>query len=323
MPINSKIPLIAVVGPTASGKTALGIELAKLYNGEIVSADSMQIYEGMDIATAKPSHSELNTVPHHLISCISRNQTFSVADYVSLAKQTISDINSRNKLPVIVGGTGLYISSLLENIQFADIKSDYNLRANLAKQAEEYGNQYLLDKLIAVDPETASSLHENNLPRIIRALEVFQLTGRKLSNFKAESRIYPSNYNYAIIGLSFNNRQTLYDRINKRVDIMLQNGLIDECYSLYLNEFNIPNPSTMQTSAKAIGYKELIPYFENSASLDDCIDKIKLETRHYAKRQLTWFRKNEKIHWIMLDDFDTMEKILIECKKIIAKLINL
>ncbi len=317
--MSEKIPVLAVVGPTASGKTALSVELAKLYNGEIISADSMQIYKGMDIATAKPSVEEMQGVPHHLIGLLDRNTSFSVANYVDIAKEKINYIKNCNKLPIVVGGTGLYISSLLENIQFSEIKSDLDLRARLVAEAEEFGNEALLEKLKKIDIETADTLHANNLIRIVRAIEVYELTGRKLSELKVESRRLGSPYDYKMIGLTFSDRDILYNRINKRVDIMVENGLVEECEAVYKAESNEEGDKILITSNQAIGYKELIPYFKGTSSLAECLEKIKLETRHYAKRQLTWFRRNEKINWIMLDKFDTMEKILYECKKVIAK----
>ena len=302
----------AIVGPTASGKTALGAEIAEEFSGEVVSADSMQIYKGMDIATAKPTKEEMRGIPHHLIGFLDRNVSFSVADYVELAGSVIGDISERKKLPVIVGGTGLYVSSLLDNIKFADIKSDAGLRKKLEDEAERLGNSYLFEKLEKVDPESAAELHPNNLVRVIRALEVYELTGKKLSLFKAESRLEESPYDPVMIGLDYNDRQILYDRINKRVDIMVKNGLVEEAQSIF-------DSCNMKTAGNAIGYKELIPYFKKEKSLEECISKIKQETRRYAKRQLTWFRKNAKINWLKLDEFDNKEKIFLFCKKLIAK----
>ena len=311
-----KIKLVAVVGPTASGKTALGVEIAKEFNGEVVSADSMQIYKGLDIATAKPTEEEMQGIPHHLVGILDRDVSFSVADYVELAKKSIEDIASRGKLPVLVGGTGLYISSLLDGIVFPDIKSDENVRKRIQKEIDELGAEAVFEKLKAADPETAAELHPNNKVRVIRALEVYELTGRKLSEYKAESRKYPSPYDAVIIGIGAYDRSKLYDRINMRVDKMLENGLIDEAKEVFL-------AGGMKTSANAIGYKELIPYFENKSDLNTCIEKIKQETRRYAKRQLTWFRKNAKIQWIMLEELDNREKIHDYCRKIIAKQITL
>lgn len=309
---NGKIRVAAVVGPTASGKTALGVEIAKALDGEVISADSMQIYRGMDIATAKPTAEEMQGIPHHLIDFLDRGTAFSVADYVELAGKVIKEVDSRGKLPVIVGGTGLYISSLLENIKFADIECDEKLRKRLENEAAEKGNEYLFEKLKIADPESAAELHPNNLVRVIRALEVFELTGKKLSQYKAESRLEETPYDSVIIGLSYSDRQILYDRINRRVDIMVESGLVEEARTVF-------ESGNMKTAGNAIGYKELIPYFRNECSLEECVEKIKQETRRYAKRQLTWFRKNAKIHWIMLDEFDDKEKILTFCKKLIAK----
>lgn len=307
-----KIRVVAVVGPTASGKTDLGADIALIFGGEVISADSMQIYKGMDIATAKPTKEEMKGVVHHLIGILDRDVSFSVADYVSLAGKVIQDVHSRGKLPVIVGGTGLYISSLLENIRFADIQRNEKLRKKLEAQADEKGAGYLFERLKEVDPETAGELHPNNLVRVIRALEVFELTGKKLSEYKAESRLEETPYDPVIIGLTYGDRQKLYDRIDARVDLMLQKGLVSEAKAVY-------ESGNMKTAGNAIGYKELIPYFRNECTLQESIGKIKLETRHYAKRQLTWFRKNAKIQWLKLDEFDNKEKILKNCKKIIAK----
>ncbi len=310
--INRKPPAIVIAGPTASGKTALGIALALEIGGEIVSADSMQIYKGMDIATAKPSPEELNAVPHHLIGFLDRTKSFSVADYVRLADEKMKQITERGKIPVIVGGTGLYIDSLTENIQFSmETDSNPDIRKKLEEDAGKYGNQYLLDYLGIIDPETASSLHANNLKRVIRAIEVFETTGKTMSQLKAESRNCESPYRWLMFGLNAENRQYLYDRINLRTDLMVKQGLVEESRNVYFS-------SEMKTAHQAIGFKELIPYFEDTASLEECIDKIKLETRRYAKRQLTWFRKNDRINWLAVDKFDTTYKLIENCLKCIA-----
>lgn len=308
-----KPPIIVVCGPTASGKTSLGIELAKKYNGEIVSADSMQIYKGMDIATAKPTLDEMQGIPHHLIDFLDRNISFSVAEYMKMAYQKIDYIHSKGKLPIVVGGTGLYISSMMDNIQFTEIPSRQDVRDKLSKEAETYGRAYLLERLHSIDSETASTLHENNLGRIIRALEVYELTGKTMTQLKIESRSVETPYRWLPFGITYQNRNILYDRINKRVDVMVENGLVEECREVY-------NQGNMKTSTQAIGYKELIPYFENISGLEECLDKIKQETRHYAKRQLTWFRKDNRIHWIFPDTFDTSNKIIGFCEKVIAKI---
>ncbi|MBR6670383.1 MAG: tRNA (adenosine(37)-N6)-dimethylallyltransferase MiaA [Ruminococcus sp.] len=303
--------VLAVVGPTASGKTAMGIRLAKELDGEIISADSMQIYKGMDIATAKPTADEMQGIPHHLIDFLARNEAFSVADYVSLANEKITDIISRGKLPIIVGGTGLYISSLLDNIKFSESRNDESYRKELTEYAQKYGNEALHARLAEIDKEGAEEIHPNNVVRVIRALEICRFTGKKFSEVKLEGRQTEPKYDSIILGLTYSDRQMLYDRINKRVDIMVENGLVEESRKVW-------SESGLKTASNAIGYKELIPYFENKASLEECIDKIKQETRHYAKRQLTWFRRNEQIWWILLDEIDKTEKILEKCKKYIA-----
>ncbi|MBP1538029.1 MAG: tRNA (adenosine(37)-N6)-dimethylallyltransferase MiaA [Ruminococcus sp.] len=308
----NKIPLIVVCGPTASGKTAVSVELAKRYNGEVVSADSMQIYKGLNIATAKPDKSEMQGIPHHLIDFLEPDKSFSVADYVKMAKETINDIHSRNKMPVLCGGTGLYISSLVENVRFDDTGSDDAIRERLSREAKELGNHALWERLAQVDPETAQNVHENNLPRVIRALEVYELTGVKLSQHKINSRTEGSAYNACIIGLTGADRDFLYNRINQRVDVMLQKGLVQECKEVY-------DSGGLKTAHQAIGFKELIPYFKGECSLEECVDKIKLESRHYAKRQLTWFRKLNGVNWVNIDEFDSFEKILKNIEKIVAK----
>lgn len=306
--MSNKPFVLAVCGPTASGKTWLGIELAKKYNGEVVSADSMQIYKGMDIASAKPTTEEMQGIPHHLIDFLDRDITFSVADYVNLANEKIHDILKRGKLPIIVGGTGLYIDSLLNNVQFSEAKSDDVYRESLYEIARTQGNGVLYETLCNADPETAEIVHENNLVRVVRALEVMHITGRKFSELKAESRLVESPYDSLILGLNTAERSVLYERINMRVDKMVQDGLVAEAEALW-------KECGMKTSANAIGYKELIPYFEKAMTLDECIDKIKQETRRYAKRQLTWFRKNERIRWIIIDDFSQKYEILEKSKK--------
>ena len=310
--MKNKIPLLVIAGPTASGKTALSVELAKIYNGEIVSADSMQIYKGLNIATAKPTEEEKCGIPHYLIDFLEPEQAFSVADYVKLAGEAISDIYSRGKLPVVCGGTGLYISSLVENIKFDDTGSNKAIRECLEMELNEKGADYLWEKLRTVDPETAAKVHKNNIPRVIRGLEVYEMTGIPISQHKINSRREETPYNSCIIGLTASDRQYLYDRINKRVDVMVQQGMVEECREVYEN-------SQLATACQAIGYKELIPYFEEKASLEECIDKIKQETRHYAKRQLTWFRRVDGISWVETDKFDNSKKLIEKIQNIIAK----
>ncbi len=308
---SNKPFVLAVCGPTASGKTRLGVELAKLYGGEVVSADSMQIYKGMDIASAKPTEAEMQGIPHHLISAIDRDTPFSAADYVRMAREVIADILGRGKLPIIVGGTGLYVDSLLNNVQFSEMRSDPAYRESLYELAREKGNEALYAELLAADPEAAQSIHMNNTVRVVRALEVIHLTGRRFSELKAESIAEESPYDSLILGLNAADRAVLYERINQRVDAMVEAGLVEEARAVY-------SEGNLRTAANAIGYKELIPFFEGEMSLGECIDKIKQETRRYAKRQLTWFRRNERIRWIVTDDFSKNYEILENSKKAIA-----
>ncbi len=312
----SKQSIIVVLGPTATGKTALAVELAKLFDGEVVSADSMQIYKGMDILTAKPVKSEMQGIKHHLIDFLEPDADFSVADYVKLANNAVDDIVSRGKLAILTGGTGLYISSLIDNIKFDETSGDKEFRDKLLSLAKEKGNHYLWEKLKEVDGVTANAVHENNVSRVIRALEVYEKTGVRLSEQKKVSKLEESRFNPVMIGLTFSDRQLLYDRINKRVDKMISDGLINEAEEIYKSK-------TLNTARQAIGYKEFIPYFENKASPDECIDKIKQETRRYAKRQLTWFRRDERIFWIEVDKFKNIEEISENVKKYIAKCLKM
>ncbi len=292
-----KIPVIAVVGPTASGKTSLSIEIAKHFNGQVVSADSMQIYEKMNIATAKPTDDEMQGILHHLIGFQPIDKKFSVAEYVTLAKECIENIHNCGGLPVIAGGTGLYIDSLLQNIQFSKEESNRGLRNELTEMFDEKGAEYMLNWLREVDPETAEKLHLNDKSRIIRALEIYQATGKTMTEQKILSREEKSPYNVFYIGINYRDRNVLYDRINRRVDIMVDNGLLDEAKDFY-------NIDSDKTACQAIGYKELAPYFIGEKSLEECLESLKIETRHYAKRQLTWFRKNENINWVYPDDYE-------------------
>ena len=307
----SKIFLPIVVGPTASGKTKLGVELAKLNDGEVVSCDSMQIYKEMDIATAKPTVSEMQNIPHHLISVIEPNIRFSVADYKKLADNVIADINSRGKTPIMVGGTGLYADTVADNIVFSDNETDLELRHKLQDVAKEKGNAYMHAWLERIDKDTANELHENNIGRVIRAIEIYEQTGIPMSVHKINSRKVETPYQPCYIGLDFEDRQVLYERINKRVDEMVKNGLLAEAENDYKNHSN------MYTSVQAIGYKELIPYFEGTQTLSDCVETIKLRTRQYAKRQLTWFRKNDRIHRIFVDKYSNFNNILNIAQKYI------
>ncbi len=301
-----KKPLVIVVlGPTASGKTSLGIKIAEKFGGEIVSADSMQIYENMDIATAKPSAAELARVKHHLIGFVPMGEVYSVARYKEKAIAAIDDIISRDKLPVVVGGTGLYIDTLIKNTEFFDYEST-DAREKLEGRYQQEGIEPLYEELKNIDPETANRLHINDTKRIIRALEVYYLTGKTISEQAEMSHLNESKYNWCLIGLRAENRQILYDRINKRVDIMLEEGLLSEAESFFASEIS-------KTAAQAIGYKELKPYIDGLVSLEEATEKLKMETRRYAKRQLTWFRRNSDINWLDIDLCTPEELILKAC----------
>lgn len=306
-----KLPVIVVCGPTASGKTALAVSLAEIFGCEVISCDSMQIYKHMRIATAKPTEEEMRGIRHHLIDFLEPNQEFSVADYVRLASECISDISSRGKIPLICGGTGLYVSSLIDNIGFDDTCSSTEVRNELSKLADEKGGEYLLKLLNEFDPETAQRLHQNNIPRIIRAIEVYKVSGTTMSEAIKRSK-RESPYEPCMIGITCSDRQKLYDRINLRVDKMLDMGLLAETESVL-------SDSDLKTSFQAIGYKELAPYFNGEKSLDECIEKLKRETRRYAKRQLTWFRRDDRIHWIYSDLYSEYSEIVNEAAKIIRQ----
>lgn len=296
------IPVIVVVGPTASGKTRLGVSAAKRFGGEVVSADSMQIYEKMDIATAKPSKKEMQGIEHHLIGFLPPDQTFSVAQFTKLAGEKIRDIDRRGKIPVIVGGTGLYVDSLINNISFSENDSDEALRAQLRRKAENFGVQSLMDELREFDPESAARIEPNNIKRVIRAIEVYKTTGITMTEQNRLSKLAKSPYKAVKIGLKAKDRQFLYDRINKRVDIMVENGLLEEAEEFLKS-------SSGQTAKKAIGYKELVPYFNGEASLEDALEELKKQSRRYAKRQLTWFLRDKEIKWFDIDTFETADRL--------------
>ena len=288
------IKAVFIVGPTASGKTSLSIELAKKFGGEIVSADSMQIYKGIHIASAAPDEEEKSGIPHHLIEFLTVGDSFSVADYVKLARETINDINLRGKLPIIVGGTGLYINSLLDNIEYCEVEIDYSLRNDLEEKFSKLGGEEMLKELAKFDPNSANELHPNNKRRIIRAFEVFLQTGNTKTQQNILSKQNKGEILPLVIGVNFKDRELLYDRINKRVDIMMQNGLLSEAKTTY-------GVSQNSGAFQAIGHKELYNFFENNCSLEDAVEHLKQQTRRYAKRQLTWFNKDQRINWFYQD----------------------
>lgn len=287
-------PKIAVItGPTATGKTRLSVELAREMNGEIVSADSMQIYRGMDIGTAKVTQREMQGVRHHMIDVASPFEPYSVSRYVEQASACIDDILARGKLPIVAGGTNLYIDSLIAGLDFADNEQDNALREALGKEYDTSGGEAMLERLRSFDPERAEKLHPADKRRIVRAIEVYELTGRTITEHDRETKLREKRYDAAKIALCFEDRQELYDRINARVDEMVREGLYDEVKRL-LDAGLSPDCTAMQ----AIGYKEPAAYFAGRMSMDEATELIKLSSRRYAKRQLTWLRRDEDIFWL-------------------------
>ena len=311
--LENSIKVISIVGPTASGKTKLAVKLAQKFNGEIVSADSMQIYKGMQIATAKPTFDETEGVKHHLIDFVSPDETYSVAMFVKDASKCIADIYSRGKLPFIVGGTGLYVDSLLNNITFSEEQRDEKLSLELRKIYEGQGIDTLLKMLSEFDIDSANRLKaERNPKRIIRAIEFYKTTGITITEQNEKSNLEKSPYSPIKIGLNFKDRAKLYERINKRGDLMLENGLVKESKDVLSSKLSF-------TSIKAIGYKELLPYFNGEKTLDECVEKLKMETRRYAKRQITWFKRDLDINWLYADKYNSFEELLADAVEIIKR----
>jgi len=298
---GTKPPLLVIAGPTASGKTALAVELALRLNGEVVSADSMQVYADLFIGTARPTEEEMRGVPHHLLGFLPLSQAYSVAQYAQDARRVIADIHRRGKLPILCGGTGLYIRAVTDNIQFWEEDGPgeevrEQLRKQLRARAREEGGEKLLAELAEVDPPTAARLHPNDTGRIVRALEVYHLTGVPLSEQMKRSRQQPSTYEVVFVFLDCRNRQVLYSRINRRADAMLRAGLLEEARAVLSTPYA---PTAMQ----AIGYKELAPYFRGELTLEQAMDKLKQSTRRYAKRQLSWFRQIPNTIHVFIDDY--------------------
>lgn len=303
--------LIAVVGPTASGKTALAIALAKELGGEIVSADSMQIYRGMDIATAKPTPEEMAEVPHHLIGFWPPEKPFSVAQYAVLAREKIDDILRRGRVPVLCGGTGLYIKAIVDHIQYEEeTGEDAALRERLRRQAQDEGNLAVWRQLQAMDPQTAERIHPNNLGRVIRAIEVMQVSGRSIREQEERSRQAPCPYHVLQIGLRYRNRENLYERIGRRVDAMAEAGLLEEARA-------VRQQGLTATAAQAIGYKELYDWMDGTLPLEEALENLKRSTRRYAKRQLTWFGADARIRWIEPDALQAGETVTEQAMRII------
>ncbi len=304
----NKIPIIVIGGPTASGKTSLSIDLAKQFNTEIISCDSMQIYKYMNIGTAKPDMEERDGIVHHMLDIIEPDVPYSVAEFVSDTHKVAKNIYEKGRVPVAVGGTGLYINSLINDVDFREDDSSPELRKELEKLEKEKGIDYLVDMLKSFDEVSAERIHKNNKRRIIRAIEFYQMTGVPISVHQEETKKKISRYNPCMLAIKWD-MQKLYERIEKRVDIMLDAGLIDEVESLCEKGY-----TQSMLSMQGIGYKEIIAYLNGEVSLDEAIYNIKIGTRHYAKRQMTWFNKDERVNWINYD-----ENILKRANEIISK----
>ena len=309
---TERTPLVAVVGPTASGKTALAVELAKALDGEVLSFDSMQLYKGMDVATAKPTADEMQGIPHHLIDVVDPSENYSVARFQEDAARIIADIRGRGKNVILVGGTGLYLDSFIENLQFFDTGDNTEVRTRLRRELESSGPEAMYARLQSIDPEYAEGLHPNNTGRVLRALEVYELTGYTMTDQIAQSHREPGHYDVVYIGLTVEDRDFLYDRINRRVDRMIENGLLDEA-----RQWLLERPGS--TAAQAIGIKEMLPYLQGEDTLEHCAEQLKIDTRHYAKRQLTWFRRNPDVHWLYIDQTPDLSALTAEALAIIEE----
>ena len=313
MDASYKHPVVAVVGPTATGKTALGVTLAQHFSGEVISCDSMQIYKGLDVGTAKVTPEETCGIPHHGVDILTPDKTFSVADFTAMAVELEQQISARGHLPILVGGTGLYVQSFLYGVRFAEEKAPAGLREQLTAELAEKGGAAMYEELRSVDPEAAAAIHPNNQVRVLRALEHYRATGKKLSEQKADSLPPERPYRSLILGLDFPDRAGLYRRIDLRVDKMLDAGILQEA------EYVWQNRETFRTAAQAIGYKEFFPYFEGAAPLEVCTKKLKQASRNYAKRQLTWFRHMDGVVWLDAGAPDAAETALRKTEEFLAK----
>ncbi len=309
--MNNKI--IVLVGPTAVGKTYTSVELAKLYNTEIISADSMQIYKGMDIGTAKVTEEEKQGIKHHMIDLINPDESYSVSEFKHDAEKIIDDILCKNKTPIIVGGSGLYVNSLIYDLDFGNAKSDNKIRDFYTKYYEDNGEDALYEKLKEVDPLSAEKIHKNNVKRVIRALEVFDITGEKFSELNTDIRKYSDKYNFILIGLNME-RSFLYEKINERVDKMIDEGLLNEVKELLLKGYD-----KSLVSMQAIGYKEIIDYFEGNIDLEEAKRILKRNTRRFAKRQFTWFLKDENVKWFDISDVKKIDETIKEIYNYLEK----
>ncbi len=306
-------PMICIPGPTASGKTALAVEIAKLTDGEVVSCDSMQIYRRMDIGTAKPTREEMQGIPHHMIDVCEPDEDFSVSRYCELATAAVEDILSRGKTVIIAGGTGLYMDSLIRGNAFAPFPAT-GQREKLEQEADALGMEVMLERLRAIDPDSAARLHLADRKRILRALEVYLETGETITAHNLRTQAIPPRFSPIWLGLDFENRQDLYDRIDRRVDIMLEEGLVEEIRSLL--DSGIPQKCT---AMQAIGYKEFTDALDGKCSIQEAADRVKQSSRHYAKRQLTWFRRNKSIHWLIRGKNTGSQEILEAARQVLRE----
>ena len=297
--------ILVVNGPTASGKTKLAVELAKAHNGEVISSDSMQIYRRMDVGTAKPTREEMQGIPHHMIDVADPEEDFSVARYVEMAARCVDDVLARGKLPILAGGTGLYIDSLLSGRTFAAFEPDSPLRGELEARMEREGGEALLAELAKVDPETAGRLHPNDAKRIVRALEIWLATGKTMAQHNAETLLIPPRYDALTLTLSFERREDMWTRIDRRVDVMMEQGLVEEVRALL--DSGVPAKCT---AMQAIGYKEMVQAVREDGDVQAAAEEIKLRSRQYAKRQLTWFRRNPQAKWLIWGEFPDFGKAL-------------
>lgn len=304
--------IICIVGPTASGKTKLSVALAQALNAEIVSFDSMQVYKGMDVGTAKPTIEERGGIRHHMFDVAEPTEDFSVSRYVQMADTCVQDILSRGKTAILVGGTGLYVDSLIAGREFAPFPST-GRRQELEKRAETEGIDSIYRELAEVDPEAAAQIHPSNQKRVIRALEVFLETGTTISEHNRRSKLVPPKYQPVWIGLDYINREALYRRIDLRVEVMLGQGLVEEVKHLL-------SLGLSATSLQAIGYKEIVAYLQGECSLQEAKEEIQRSSRRYAKRQRTWFRRNEQIHWLELPDEPNFEEIFHHARRLVAQI---
>ena len=307
--------IVCVVGPTASGKTKMGVAIAKAFGGEVVSVDSMQIYRGMTVGTAAPTEAEMEGVPHHMIAVADPAESWSVARFTEAADGCVQDILRRGKLPVLVGGTGLYLDALVRGNSFAEGCAGTAVRVALQKRMETEGAEALLQELRTIDPETAARLHLKDEKRILRALEVWQETGKTITQHNRETQLQPPKYKAAYIGLDFQNRDDLRSRIDRRVDIMVEQGLLQEVRDLL--DSGIPRTAT---ALQAIGYKQFLAVEEGRATVEEAVEEVKLRSRQYAKRQLTWLRRNEAIHWIRWEKVPDFQSALQNATEFLAAL---